>query len=106
MKHPLALRIVVFAILFAVLFYFTPLLCTAQSQLLLLLYVYLPGISFVLSWFFGLFCKFRWQLPLAVGVLFVPSALIYFNATALWLTLAYAALSALGCFFGSLWRRK
>lgn len=86
--------------------YFLPLLCTGQSQLLLLLVAYLPGLLFVISWFFGLFCGFRWQYALAVCVLFVPSALIFFNATALWFALIYGVLAILGSFFGSLWRRR
>lgn len=105
MKRELIYRYVIFAILLGLTLFFLPLLCTAQSQLLLLLVVYTPGTIFVLSWFFGLFCGFRWQFPLAAGLLFVPAALIYFNTTALWFALVYGLLAALGCFFGSLWRR-
>ncbi len=106
MRREFWLKTAIFAVLLVFTDYFLPLLCAAQSQLLLLLLVYIPGLTFALSWFYGLVSGFSWPYPFAVAALFVPAALIYYNATALWFAPVYGLCAGLGCVFGSLWRKK
>ena len=94
-----------FAVLLLATFYLLPLVETGDSGRLLLLLAFMPGLVFVISWFFGLVNRFRWYYFLAAGLLFLPAALIFFNATALWFCLIYAVLACLGSFLGGLWRR-
>lgn len=105
-KKETVLRHFPFALLILVTFYLLPLFETGDSGRLLLLMAFLPGLVFVISWFFGLLLGFRWYYAAAVTLLFLPASLIFYNATALWFCLIYGALACLSCFMGSLWRKK
>lgn len=106
MKKGFMRRQLPFIALLPAIYLLPPLFVTGESGRLLLLVAYLPALVFVISWFFGLANRFRWYFFLLTGVLFVPVALLFFNATALWFGAVYAAVACLGSFLGGLWRRK
>lgn len=106
MNRQTLLRRLPFWVLLAVFYGIVPLLDLSGGGKLLQLLCYLPGLTFVAAWFYGLLNGFRWQLALGACLGAVPAVLVYYNATALYFALIYGALAALGSFLGGLWRKS
>lgn len=93
-------------VLLAVSYGVIPLMDKSMGGRLLQLVCYLPGLTFLAAWLYGLLNGFRWPLIAGAAVGAVLAILVYLNATALYFVPIYAGIAALGCFLGGLWRKK
>lgn len=59
-----------------------------------------PAVAYIASIIFALYNRYKWLYILFPAVLFVPSAFIYYNYTALIYMILYAATAALGMLVG------
>ena len=106
MDRKTLLRRLPFWALLAVSYGVIPLMDKSVGGRLLQFGCYLPGLTFVAAWLYGLLNGFRWPLIVGAAVGTMVSVLMYLNATALYFVLIYAGIAALGCFLGGLWRKK
>ena len=84
-------------ILIGALYYLCPLVFHDTGGYIVYLLVLAPLACFVISLFPGMKYGFEFLFPLMCGILFIPSALLYFNETAFIYAIVYAACA----FFGS-----
>ena len=84
-------------LLLACVYYLFPLFFHDTGGFILYLLVLAPALSFLLALFPSMKYGFELLFPLMCGVLFIPSAMIYFNETAFVYAIIYAACA----FFGS-----
>ncbi len=84
-------------LLLGAVYYLLPLTMHETGELILYLLAIAPLSCFVISLFPGMKYGYELLFPVMCGVLFVPSALLYFNEVAILYGIVYAACA----FFGS-----
>ena len=98
--------LVLFIVLFIQIFYFYiyPIFAGKYSPLGMVIAMLLG--TFLISYFLGAASalKIKFLYPVAVPILFLPTVFIFYNSSALMLSLWYLITSAIGLLFGSLLR--
>ena len=88
---------------YAFMFNLLPALLTSLNMVdlsILMLFVGFPVIIYILSIIFALYNRFQWLYIFFATVLFIPSAFIYYNYTALVYAILYGSSAALGMLVG------
>jgi len=105
-----ALRMLPFLLVCLLVFFVVPIISIATDSfdtgfLMIMLLVFFPVICFVVSSVYGFFNAFRaiqLLFPVFVGILFLATLFIFYNATGLIYVAVYASISLVGMLLGNL----
>ncbi len=81
-------------------FYLLPMLIQDTGTGMMALLIIIPLICFISSLIYGLKKPFSIFYPIIVGVLFVPSILIFYNSSAWVYIIGYGIVALIGSFIG------
>ena len=98
-------KMIAYLLICAVAFYALPLWGTDTGSFIFILLIATPAICFIASLFYGVKNSFNMIYPLLVGVLFIPTLLIYYNSSASVYIIAYALIALFGNLIGSFFRK-
>ena len=87
-------------------FYILPLFTMRSGDAAAGLLVIIPLVCFVTGIFVGREYGFQWFYAVVIGILFLPSVLIFYNSSALIYCVAFGMVSLLGNGFGSIFRKR
>lgn len=86
-------------------FYVVPLVMRDTGSAMVLMLIVMPLVLFVTSLAYGLRRGWRYQYPIIVALLFVPTLFIFYNSSALIYIIVYGVIALLGDVFGYLLAR-
>jgi len=94
-----------YAIAIILAFYLLPLAITDTGSAMMIMLIGIPAVCLISSVLFGIKGGFWWPFGLIVAVLFIPTIFLFYNATAWFYTLVYAAVALAGDFAGMALKR-
>ncbi len=87
-------------------YYVSPLIIKDTGSAMFVLLLLVPIVNFVLSFIYGVKCKFNIIYPLISGILFIPTIFIYYNSTATFYIVVYIVISLVGLLLGRIFYKK
>lgn len=100
------LALIPYVLVLAVDFYLVPLLIQDTGSGMFILLFMVPFIAFICAVVYGVRQGFNGLLPLAGTVLFVPTIFIFYNESAWFYIIVYAAVIAIGNGVGRIFYKK
>lgn len=106
MDRSFLLRRLPFWVVLLAVYYVWPLCDASVSGRFFQLIGFLPGLTFIICWVYGLVNRFSWVFCTSATVLALPVMFLFFDSSTWYYALIYGAIGFFACFVGGLWRKK
>lgn len=106
MDRAYVLRRLPFWVVLAAVYFVLPACTTGIGGRFLALICFLPGLTFVISWVYGIVNRFSWVFCTGATVLALPVMFCFYDSSTWYYALIYGAISFFACFVGGLWKKK
>lgn len=100
------LTLLPYVIILAIAFYVLPLLIKDTGSGMFMLLLVIPLLTLICAVIYGVRQRFDFLLPLTTAILFSPTILIFYNASAWAYILAYAVIAIIGNGIGRAFHKR